>query len=71
MRNGSYGLVEIKLGGDRLIDEGAKTLKDLSGKIDTEKMKAPSFLMVLTAVGEYAYRRDDGVYVVPVGSLKD
>jgi len=71
LRNGSYGLVEIKLGGDRLIDEGAKTLKDLSCKIDTEKMKAPSFLMVLTAVGEYAYRRDDGVYVVPLGSLKD
>ena len=71
MRNGKYGLVEIKLGGDRLIEEGAKTLKDLAGKIDSEKMKSPSFLMVLTAVGEYAYRREDGVYVVPVGTLKD
>ncbi len=71
LRNGSYGLVEVKLGGDRLIDEGAKTLKALSDKIDTEKMKSPSFLMVLTAVGEYAYHREDGVLVVPVGTLKD
>lgn len=71
MRNGRYGLIEIKLGGDHLINEGAKTLKALSEKIDTDKMKAPSFLMVLTAVGEYAYRRDDGVYVVPIGALKD
>lgn len=71
LRNGIYGLIEIKLGGDRLIEEGAKTLKALSDKIDTEKMKSPSFLMVLTAVGEYAYRREDGVYVVPVGALKD
>lgn len=71
LRNGSYGLVEIKLGGDRLINEGAKTLKELADKIDTDKMKAPSFLMVLTAVGEYAYRREDGVYVVPIGTLKD
>lgn len=71
LRNGRYGLVEIKLGGDKLINEGAKTLKDLSDKIDTQTMKAPSFLMVLTAVGEYAYRREDGVYVVPIGTLKD
>ncbi len=71
LRNGRYGLIEIKLGGDHLINEGAKTLKALSEKIDTDKMKAPSFLMVLTAVGDYAYRRDDGVYVVPIGALKD
>ena len=71
LRNGSYGLVEIKLGGDDLINEGVKTLKELSGKIDTGRMKQPSFLMVLTAVGFYAYRREDGVYVVPVGCLKD
>lgn len=71
LRNGSYGLVEIKLGGDRLIEEGASTLHSLSSKIDTTKMKAPSFLMVLTAVGEYAYRREDGVLVVPVGALRD
>lgn len=71
LRDGRYGLVEIKLGGDRLIEQGAETLRELSAKIDTGKMKQPSFMMVLTATGEYAYRRDDGVLVVPVGSLKD
>lgn len=71
LRNGSYGLVEIKLGGDRLIEDGAKNLKALSEKIDTGKMKPPSFLMVLTGTGDYAYRRRDGVYVVPIGCLKD
>lgn len=71
LRNGSYGLIEIKLGGDKLIEEGAATLLTLSNKIDTTKMKAPSFMMVLTAVGKYAFRRDDSVYVVPIGCLKD
>ena len=71
LKNGSYGLVEIKLGGARLIEEGAKNLKALSKKIDTGKMKAPSFLMVMTGVGDYAYRRPDGVCVVPAGCLKD
>ncbi len=71
LHNGNYGLIEIKLGGDTLIDEGAKNLKRLSDKIDTTRMKAPSFLMVLTAVGAYAYRREDGVLVVPIGCLKD
>ncbi len=69
LRNGKYGLVEIKLGGDRLIDEGAKSLRAMAAKIDIEKMNAPSFLMVLTGIGDYAYRRHDGVYVVPIGSL--
>lgn len=69
--NGQYGLTEIKLGGDALIEEGAGTLKKLASKIDTSKMPAPAFLMVLTGVGPYAYRRKDGVYVVPVGCLKD
>lgn len=71
LRDGRYGLVEIKLGGDRLIEDGATTLKELSGLIDTTKMKTPSFLMVLTATGDYAYRRADGVLVVPVSSLKN
>lgn len=71
LRNGSYGLIEIKLGGDRLIEEGATNLKTFKDKIDTTKMKEPSFLMVLTGVGNYAYRRKDGVYVVPIGCLKD
>ena len=71
LRNGAYGLVEIKLGGDSLIEEGVTTLKALACKIDTTRMKQPSFLMVLTAAGPYAYRREDGVYVVPVTCLKD
>ncbi len=71
LRNASYGLIEIKLGGDAAIENGAKTLKALQNKIDTEKMKKPSFMMVLCAVGSHAYRRPDGVYVVPVGCLKD
>lgn len=71
LRNGKYGLAEIKLGGEKLIEEGVKNLKLLEGKIDTQKMNKPSFLMVLTGVGDYAYRRKDGVYVVPIGSLKD
>ncbi len=71
LRNGSYGLVEIKLGSDDLIDEGASNLKKLKNKLDTTKMKEPSFLMVLTGVGGYAYRREDDVLVVPIGCLKD
>ena len=71
LHNGSYGLIEIKLGGDKLIAEGVKTLTALSDKIDTTRMKKPSFLMVLTANGPYAYRRDDGVYIVPISCLKD
>ncbi len=71
LHNGSYGLVEIKLGGETLIEEGAHSLKKLADKIDTTKMKSPSFMMVLTATGAYAYRRKDGVLVVPIGCLKD
>ena len=71
LHNGSYGLVEIKLGGETLIEEGAYNLKKLANKIDTTKMKSPSFMMVLTATGAYAYRRKDGVLVVPIGCLKD
>jgi hypothetical protein len=71
LKNGSYGLAEIKLGGDRLIEEGAKNLKALANKIDTTKMKPPAFMMVVTGVGDYAYRREDGVYIVPIGCLRD
>lgn len=70
LRNGKYGLIEIKLGGEKLIEEGANTLNALHKKIDTNKMNEPSFLMVLTANGSYPYRRKDGVYVVPIGCLK-
>lgn len=71
LRNGSYGLVEIKLGGDKAIEDGAKTLNSFTEKIDTSKMKEPSFKMILTATGDYAYRRSDGIYIVPIGCLKE
>lgn len=71
LRNGHYGLVEIKLGGETLIEEGAKNLNSLADKIDTSKMYAPSFKMIVTAVGQYAYQREDGVCVVPIGCLKN
>ncbi len=71
LRNGKYGLIEIKLGGDKLIEEGASNLLKLKEKIDTDKMHEPSFLMVLCGVAPFAYRRKDGVYVVPIGCLKD
>lgn len=69
-RNGTYALVEVKLGGPTKIEEGATSLKTLAAKIDTTRMSAPSLLMVLVAVGKYAYRRPDGVCVVPIGCLK-
>ena len=71
LRNGQYGLIEIKLGGQSLIDDGVRTLNSLAAQVDTSRMKAPAFKMVLTATGEYAYRRsEDGIYIVPVGCLK-
>jgi len=62
LRDGRYGLVEVKLGGEDKIRDGADVLKDLAGKIDTSRMREPSFLMVLVGVGQYAYRREDGVW---------
>ncbi len=71
LRNGQYGLIEIKLGGQSLINEGSVTLNALAAQIDTSRMKVPAFKMILTATGEYAYRRpEDGIYVVPIGCLK-
>ena len=71
LRNGSYGLVEVKIGGAELIKEGAESLKTLSSKIDSTRMKTPSFMMVLTGIGNFAYKRpEDGVLVVPIGCLK-
>lgn len=71
LRNGQYGLIEIKLGGESLINQGVATLNSLTNQIDTTRMKAPAFNMILTATGEYAYRRpEDGIYVVPIGCLK-
>lgn len=71
LRNGSYGLIEIKLGGEKLIREGVETLTSLTESIDTSKMKEPAFRMILTAADRYAYRREDGICIVPVGCLKD
>ena len=71
LRNGDYGLIEIKLGGDMLIEEGATNLIKLKDKLDTTKMKRPSFLMILTATGNYAYKRKDDICVVPIGCLKN
>ncbi len=71
LRNGHYGLVEIKLGGEEAIQEAAKSLKKVREKIDTDKMKEPSFMMIVVGVGNYAYKRDDGVYIVPIGSLRN
>ncbi len=71
LRNGAYGLVEVKLGGEKLINEGAASLNLLASKIDTTKMKEPVFRMVLTGIGQFAYSREDGVVVVPIGCLKN
>lgn len=69
LRNGKYGLIEIKLGGETLINEGVKTLTSFASKIDTGAMKEPSFRMILTATGNFAYRREDGILIVPLGCL--
>lgn len=71
LKNGRYGLIEIKLGGDKLIEEGAKNLLKLKDRIDCEKMNEPAFLMVLCGIAPFAYRRSDGVMVVPIGCLRN
>ena len=70
LKNGKYGLVEIKLGGDARIEEGSKNLNKLESLITGKGMRAPSFKMILTGTTEYAYRRNDGISIVPVGCLK-
>lgn len=70
-RNGSYALMEVKLGGEQNIEDGAKNLLSLAENIDTDKMPVPSFMAVIVGVGQYAYQRKDGVYVIPIGCLKD
>ncbi|MDO5847646.1 MAG: DUF4143 domain-containing protein [Methanocorpusculum sp.] len=70
LRDGSYGLAEIKLGGESAVREGISTLNALESLIDTSKMKAPAFKMVITGTGRYAYR-DDGVFIVPAGCLRN
>ena len=70
-RNGTYAFLEIKLGGEQHINEGAANLKELAGSIDTDKMPAPTFMAIIVGVGNYAYKRKDGVYVIPIGCLRD
>lgn len=70
LRNGRYGLVEIKLGGQENIQQAANQLKLLASKIDTNRVGEPAFRMVLTAVGDIAYQREDGTLVVPIGCFK-
>ena len=70
-RNGSYALMEVKLGSEQNIEDGAKSMLSLAVNIDTDKMPAPSFMAVIVGVGQYAYQRKDGVYVIPIGCLKD
>lgn len=70
LEDGRWGGVEIKLGGEDLINEGAESLKTLRDKIvEKSDEKAPSFLLVLTAVGG-AYKREDGVFVAPINLLR-
>lgn len=69
-RDGRYALAEIKIGGDTLLEEGARALKTLAGLIATKKMPAPAFSMIVTAVGDFAYRRPDGVLVCPLTALR-
>lgn len=71
LRNGRYALLEVKLGGERLIDEGVKTLKDVLRRIDTDKMGKPAFMAIITGTERYAYRRDDGIIILPLGALKN
>ena len=70
-RNGTYALLEVKIGGEKRINEGAANMLALANVIDQSKMPLPSFMAVITAVGQYAYQRKDGVYVLPIGCLKD
>ncbi len=71
LQNGRYGLIEIKLGGDKLIEEGAKNLIKLRERLDTGKMREPAFMMVLCGIAPFAYRRSDDVLVVPIGCLRN
>ena len=70
-RNGSYALLEVKLGGEQNIEEGAMSMISLAKNIDTDKTPSPSLMAVIVGVGQYAYQRKDGVYVIPIGCLRD
>lgn len=69
LKDGRWGAIEVKMGAKE-IEAAAENLKILRDKINLEKMKEPSFLMVMTGT-DLAYRRADGVYIVPIGCLKN
>ena len=69
LKDGRWGAIEVKMG-SKEIEAAAESLKSLREKVNLEKMKEPSFLMVLTGT-DLAYRRSDGVYIIPIGCLKD
>ncbi len=71
LRDGRYALIEVKLGGDTLVDEGARTLKNVLRRIDTDRMGGPAFMAVITGTEHHAYRREDGILVIPIGTLRD
>lgn len=71
LRDGRYALLEVKLGGERLIDKGVTALKNALRRIDTDKMGEPAFMAVIAGTERYAYRRDDGVLVIPLGALRN
>ena len=71
LRDGRYALIEIKLGGETLIEDGTKMLKKVLKKIDTIKMGEPAFMAVITGTDRYAYMRKDGIFVIPIGSLRN
>lgn len=71
LRDGRYALLEVKLGGERLIEEGVTTLKGVLRRIDTDKMGEPAFMAVVTGTERYAYRRDDGILILPLGALRN
>ena len=71
LRDGRYALLEVKLGGKELIDEGVSTLNKVLRRIDTDKMGEPAFMAIVTGTDRYAYRRDDGIFIIPLGALKN
>ena len=71
LRDGRYALIEVKLGGETLIEEGARALKKVLKRIDTDKMGEPAFMAIVTGTDRYAYRREDGIMIIPLGSLRN
>lgn len=70
LKDGRWAGIEIKIGSENSIEEASKNLLKLSKIVDEKEMNKPSFLMILTA-GKYAYKREDGIYVVPITTLKN